>query len=618
MFEGPSGGTVNRILFDPHHRSTMYASTTEEYEAGYLFRSFNRGLSWRRLAVKGWARIHPVTGKLLVWNYSELYLSTDQGREWVTVHLPDDLRERHVLDMAFHSQNDSYLFAVVGNISPSIYVSRDSGSSWMLTQTFSLNFVYDVDLRISPSDGKVAYLTTAGNGPGRLWRSTNAGRTWTLAVSAPKTGGYPARLAVDPFHSKTVYYGFHGRVAKTTDGGNSWSVRRSGCNPDQLSTSAANSREIFAQDTATLCRSTDAGGTWHRIVDRRADRLPGVLVNRFTAVGIDPFAEFLFLGVFPQGLFRSLDKGTSWHFSNKGLQNIPIVNVEGSLHSPGSTFGVTNRSSGLLYRSTDQGRSWALSTSIRKTRSDFLNLTTDPANPDVLAFHHMDRFWVSTNAGKDWMNRITPRIENSVLAFSPSDPNTIFLGGWNPGPTNGSRGMGVFVSSNLGTGWTQMNRGLTDQFVLALAIDPANATRLFAATRSGVFRSLDAGENWTLYRTGLPTDIQTAALSLSPLSAAQVYGCFGGSVYASADGGRTWQQKLAGSAQDSCRAVAADPAKPSTVYASLDQRVFVSNDGANTWNQLGTRLPGFVADIAFLPSKIFCATQNGIYSMERP
>jgi hypothetical protein len=61
--------------------------------------------------------------------------------------------------------------------------------------------------------------------------------------------------------------------------------------------------------------------------------------------------------------------------------------------------------------------------------------------------------------------------------------DTVYAGTWNDG---------VFKSINACTSWIQLNNGLTNKRVPALAIDPTDSDRVFAGTDGGgVFKSLD-------------------------------------------------------------------------------------------------------------------------------
>ena len=60
---------------------------------------------------------------------------------------------------------------------------------------------------------------------------------------------------------------------------------------------------------------------------------------------------------------------------------------------------------------------------------------------------------------------------------------------------------GVFLSTNNGTSWTQVNTGLTNTNVRSLAV---SGTNLFAGTEGGgVFLSTNNGTSWTQVNTGL-------------------------------------------------------------------------------------------------------------------
>jgi len=69
-----------------------------------------------------------------------------------------------------------------------------------------------------------------------------------------------------------------------------------------------------------------------------------------------------------------------------------------------------------------------------------------------------------------------------------------------------SSGDGVLKSPDAGTSWQTMNTGLRETQIVALAINPAQPTHLYAASASGqIFRSTDGAATWQ--RQGqLPTE----------------------------------------------------------------------------------------------------------------
>ena len=69
---------------------------------------------------------------------------------------------------------------------------------------------------------------------------------------------------------------------------------------------------------------------------------------------------------------------------------------------------------------------------------------------------------------------------------------------------------GVFLSTNNGGNWIQVNNGLTDLHVFALAVYGSN---IFAGTGGGVFASSNNGATWSSMNAGL-TNSSIASLAI--------------------------------------------------------------------------------------------------------
>jgi len=67
----------------------------------------------------------------------------------------------------------------------------------------------------------------------------------------------------------------------------------------------------------------------------------------------------------------------------------------------------------------------------------------------------------------------------------------------NPQILYASSGDGVLKSTDAGASWQTMNTGLRETQIVALAINPAQPTSLYAASASGqIFRSTDGAVTW--------------------------------------------------------------------------------------------------------------------------
>ena len=87
------------------------------------------------------------------------------------------------------------------------------------------------------------------------------------------------------------------------------------------------------------------------------------------------------------------------------------------------------------------------------------------------------------------------------------------------------------IGPRAGASWTAVNSGLIDTDVLALAIDPATPSTLYAGTDGGVFKSTNAGASWTAINSGL-THAFVTALAINPATPTTLYaGTRGGGAF---------------------------------------------------------------------------------------
>lgn len=130
----------------------------------------------------------------------------------------------------------------------------------------------------------------------------------------------------------------------------------------------------------------------------------------------------------------------------------------------------------------------------------------------------------------------------------------------------------------------------------AVAVDPSNSRVVYAgSSQGGVWKSLDGGATWSRASRGL-TDDRMVALAIDPLHPATLYAAALTGVWKSVDGAATWQatpfpaQNLGFSAVSS---LLIDPARPGTVYAADYAEIYASTDGGNSWAYLHEDEDGF-------------------------
>ncbi len=234
------------------------------------------------------------------------------------------------------------------------------------------------------------------------------------------------------------------------------------------------------------------------------------------------------------------------------------------------------------------------------------------------------------NAGLSWSPTSDDLLNIAVcsMIMDPTDPNTIYAGtgeGFFNG--DGIRGLGIFKTTDGGANWTQL-AGTVEPAVPfgaffrcnKLAVSPNDSDRIYAATRTAVWTSPDAGATWTALFdnpdiTDLPPGIPEAIGSSAGFTDIEVrqdtpmgepdvlFVCSGSftasGAYRSEDGGASWEQL--GSNADLIRddqgrmTIDIAPSNNDIIYIAMANNggsgsfgqfveIYRSTDGGDTWS----------------------------------
>jgi photosystem II stability/assembly factor-like uncharacterized protein len=187
----------------------------------------------------------------------------------------------------------------------------------------------------------------------------------------------------------------------------------------------------------------------------------------------------------------------------------------------------------------------------------------------------------------------------NVACFAVSGPNLF------AGTENG----GVYLSTDNGTSWTEVNDGLTQPYVYALAV---SGTNLFAGTNGGgVFLSTNNGTSWTEVNNGLPTDaraVQALAVSGTNLFAGNYTG-----VFLSTNNGTSWTEVNNGLPTDARYVLALAVSGTNLFAGTSDGGVFLSTNNGTSWTAVNNGLTNlYVQALApDLSGNLFAGTRGG-------
>ena len=205
-----------------------------------------------------------------------------------------------------------------------------------------------------------------------------------------------------------------------------------------------------------------------------------------------------------------------------------------------------------------------------------------PSQPNVFYIGAADGgVWRSNDYGRTWNPIFDTQPSQSIgaIAVPASDPNVIYVAsGEGLQRPDLSVGDGIYKSTDAGKTWTHL--GLREgQQIPALAVDPHNPNRLFAAVlghpyganpERGIFRSTDGGATWlkVLYK-----DENTGGsdVEIDPSNPEIIYASL-------------WQSRLG-------------PWEDSNGFSGTAGGLFKSTDGGNTWKKLTQGLPDDLVQI---------------------
>jgi photosystem II stability/assembly factor-like uncharacterized protein len=170
-----------------------------------------------------------------------------------------------------------------------------------------------------------------------------------------------------------------------------------------------------------------------------------------------------------------------------------------------------------------------------------------------------------------------------VLAIDPTDATVIYA----------ACGTSVSKTTDGGATWRIVASLTAGNGINALAVDPRYPWILYAGTLvAGVFKSFDGGESWTAVNVGLAgTALQVWALTIDPRNTATVYLGTAGGGFRTTDGGMSWSALLTPSHERLgwVRAFAFDPRDAATMYVGsgpASANVFKTVDGGATWSRI--------------------------------
>lgn len=349
------------------------------------------------------------------------------------------------------------------------------------------------DIALDPSDNSTWYVAV---GSGGVWKTANAGTTWTPVFDDQSTYSIGC-VTLDPNNHNTIWVGtgeniggrhvgFGDGVYRSRDGGMSWEnlglkdsqhISRIIVDPrdsDRVLVAAQGPLWSPGGDRG-LFKTNDGGATWTKVLGgdqwtgvtdlvmdpRDPDTLYAATWQRHRSVAA------LMDGGPESGLHKSTDGGETWRALKSGLPEGPMgkIGLAVSPQRPDVVYAAIelNRRTGGIWRSENRGESWT-------KQSDAVSGATGPHYYQELVAspHQFDRLYlmdvriqVSDDGGKTF-TRLPEKLkhsDNHALAFAADDPDYLLAG------TDG----GLYETFDSGATWRYIaNLPVTQFYKVAL------------------------------------------------------------------------------------------------------------------------------------------------------
>lgn len=370
---------------------------------------------------------------------------------------------------------------------------------------------------IDPNNPNIWYV---GAPSGGIWKSTNAGATWTNILDEfPQIG--VSGIAIDPNNSNIVYIttgdddaadSYSVGVFRSTDGGQTWN--ETGLNPSNTTVNSlmneividpTNSNVIWVGTSNGLFKSTDSGTTFNRV--------RGGYISDFKLKPGDPNTVYAVSNAHIGG-------GGNTAVFYKTTNGQDFVQIESSVlpttagrvvlgvspANPEFLYALAANTSGQrftyqgLYRSEDSGTTFvesANSTNIMESSQAWFDLALEvsPTNANELYMGCLN-LWKSTNKGESWFKLNEWFINDD--SYTHADIHTLkFFSGTLFTGTDG----GIYTSENGGSTFTDQTNGMAIGQFYKLTVSSKDATKMIGGLQDNGGQILNQG-NWNSYHGG--------------------------------------------------------------------------------------------------------------------
>jgi len=493
-----------------------------------FFKSMDSGRTWTNVSALGYLpdsggqlEVDPTSDTIYAQlTNGKILKSTNGGNNWESAS-KGILQHVGSWTLALNKRNPSILYSAGPT---GIYRTFDRGSAW---QKLNLNCSDCVpnSISINPIDDGIVYVAGAGSDQTHI--SLDNGNSWQ-PMSLSRFPGLPGQvISSSPISSGLIFAGITTRgIFRSTNAGRTWSLSTRGIENltiRQLELNANRAGEFLVIEDSFLestnnrnltLFSSNYGATWKYptnlgLVDpqfaaiQTSDPNFQVLAGRNLAITTDGGKSWTIHGIQPIGglvlgntsksifinrsqIFKSGNLGGSWQNIGPSLSSLD-ESVDGFTVDPkndDTVFAILNISDkdvfqGRIAKTVDGGRVWK-NLKISKSAGAIFGISIHPKNSNLLYVSTGGGLFKSTNAGSSW-NNVAPGFHGGKITLDPWNQNRVFVLIYDQ----------IWFTKNGGSSWNLFtSEGIpivNGDDILQLAVSPWSAQTLYAVTSEGIY-----------------------------------------------------------------------------------------------------------------------------------
>jgi photosystem II stability/assembly factor-like uncharacterized protein len=480
-----------------------------------------------------------------------------------------------------------------------LYKSSDGGATWRhLTAglpTFAEDHLGRIGLAVSLSQPRRMFATVQADKNGGLYRSDDAGETWTLINADPyvtERGDDFAEVKVDPKNADIVY-----------------------------SASVVTWKSVDGGKTFSALRGAPGGDDYHRL-------------------WINPNNPDIILLASDQGAVVTVNGGKTWsswynqptaQFYHVATDNAFPYRVCGGQQESGSACVSSRGDDGRI-----TFRDWH-----PVGVDEYGYVAPDPLDPDIVYGGRVTRYDRRNGEVQDVAPVVGPVdaatyrvIRTQPVLFSPLDPKTLYFASnvvWKT--TDGGQHWTAISPDLTRTAWeAPPNVGIYRTspearfsrrgVVYTIAPSPIDAGRMWAGTDDGLIHlTTDGGQHWAnVTPPQLTPWAKVSLIEASHFDPNTAYAAVNTirlddmrpHIYRTTDGGKAWTEITSGIPDGgTVNAVREDPKRRGLLFAGTEQAVYVSFDNGDHWQSLRLNMPATsIRDLVVKDNDLVVATHG--------